>query len=296
MNENKYQSEDCLYGCQDNDILTTSAQNYTDCCQNPEVNTAEGMCIENEVGTDVQPRSSFTVTLHGNGGFINGAAVTTRTMWQPTPIGHLPLVDSPQQARFLGWSLSPTGTVIHPQLMIEGNMTLYARLNTANYNQMTRSELAQEILHRINGVSTTGRRISYNQLSGMHNGSGLSPRDNLRDTAAGRQATRAPHSGGTNPVVIGGSVFLQENLLRAILRMNDQFGTVTINSLAGGRHSPTSWHYEGRAVDFQSTDSRVNGINLVPMPTVTDFLRNTWGFNTTGSYYVHNFFHLEIRN
>jgi len=48
-------------------------------------------------------------------------------------------------------------------------------------------------------------------------------------------------------------VFLSPDLLRAILVMNDKFGSFTINAITGGDHTERliDEHYRGYAVDFQ---------------------------------------------
>ena len=132
----------------------------------------------------------------------------------------------------------------------------------------------------------------------MTNGNRRSAYMNLVDTADGLEATRSDVS--RTGAVIGGTVLLSVNLLRAILRINDRFGTVTINSLAGGRHSTTSNHYTGRAVDFQSVSWHVSGTNpLVRPEPIINYLRNTHRFTTQGlTDYIgeHNVFHLDILN
>lgn len=181
--------------------------------------------------------------------------------------------------------------------------------NPTDYNNMTRSQLAQEIIDRYRLRSVTGRHIRLPLWSvNMTNANRRSAYMNLVDTAARRQARRSDVSAllpdGTR-VPIGGYVHLQENLLRAILRVNDRFGTVTINSLAGGRHSPTSRHYTGRAVDFPADNSFVIGTSPLVLPqAIINYLRQA-GFDTGrfdigsaqgGSYSVPHLFHLEIHN
>lgn len=293
MNTNKYQNENNLCECQNDCIQMDSGQYHL----NPETNTEENRCINDGVGIDVQsvqPMSGFTVTLHGNGGTIGGAVRINQTFWHPISVADLPLIDLPRRvAGFLGWSFSATGPVLHPFTIIENNVSLFAR-------HMTRRELAQEILDRADGRSATGRRITLGTVDGTPDGSGLSPRDNLRDTAAGLASRRAPMSGGTSPVPIGGTVFLSEHLLRSILRVNDRWGNVRINALTGARHSPTSRHYQGMAVDFRSTSSVVDGTGVQASVIIADLrahrfnpgIYNT-GAATGGSYSMPGFFHLE---
>lgn len=69
---------------------------------------------------------------------------------------------------------------------------------------------------------------------------------NIRDTAAGQPARRT----------IGGTTPLDERMLAAVLRFYYDFGyTLEISEFAGGRHSRTSLHYSGLAVDIV----RING-------------------------------------
>jgi len=171
-----------------------------------------------------------------------------------------------------------------------------------DYNDMNRASLAQEILDRVQGMSSSGRRIelrSPGPTSAAREGTGRSPRENLQQTAAGQQAQRALTANDGQPV--GGTVFLSENLLRAILRTNDRFGRFQINALAGtGHNRPESRHYQGQAVDLAADGHtvRYTSPSVSGIPTVENYLRNTWGFITTGTYSnLHeSWFHLEIRN
>jgi len=278
------------------------AQNTNEMCQDvqPEM-LQEAEATIAHAGTDVQPRVGHVVTLHGNGGTVNGASTVTMTLVSRITIGELPRATP--NARFLGWSQSHTGSIMPPQILVDSDMILYARFeaSAAHYNQMTRGELAQEILHRQAGRSLSGRRITFNpNMDWITDENRRSVRANLEDTAAGLRATRptqAPRVGGGS--IPPGGVFLSENLLRAILRINDRFGNVTINTIAGGYHSgPGSRHYQGQAVDFRSNGSwQVYGTNPLVRPSVIwTYLRNTWGFDTTGSYEEPTWFHLEIRN
>jgi len=167
-----------------------------------------------------------------------------------------------------------------------------------HYNIMTRAELAQEILERHNGRSATGRRINLLRWSDMTDANRRSTVMNITDTAAGRQSTRSDVSSGENPATIGGTVFICENLLIAILRMSDQStGMLQINSLTGGRHYFRSRHYGEHirytalshmpfrciAVDMQVTGGLVNGTGR-SREEVLDHLENTWGFMTQRNF------------
>ena len=274
-------------GCEQGTIMCTCSQGETVLDVDEHVNESTGF--------NFQPLSGRTLTLRGNGGMVNGASTVTMTIASPMTIGNLPRATP--LARFLGWSFTPTGPVASNQIAIDSNMTLYARFDATNYNQMTRGELAQEILHRHHRRSLSNRQLTLMGAWGsMTNDARTTVYLNLVDTAAGLAARRAATSNRNDP--IGGSVFLTENLLRAILRVNDRFGAVTLNSLAGGRHTTESNHYSGRAVDFQSDNWRVRGPNVRPEP-ILDYLRGTRGFTTQpNSGYIGHItaFHLDILN
>ena len=160
-----------------------------------------------------------------------------------------------------------------------------------NYSAMNRRELAQEILNRHNGNSITGRRVYLvANLSQMNMTNRLSARANIQDTANGLRArTRAGEA----------DVYLSEDLLRAILYMNDQFGWLQINTIAGGNHSAGSRHFLGRAVDFQSNNYVVSNTGQRPA-AILNYLENNRRFltqrNHLNSPYIgnSNHFHLEI--
>jgi len=140
-----------------------------------------------------------------------------------------------------------------------------------NYNIMTRAQLAQEILNRYYGTSTTGRRITMPRwASNMTDANRRSAYMNIRDTANGLMATTRPERPNTH---------LNEDLLRAVLRMNDQYGTLQINAIAGGNHTGAAndEHYIGRAIDFQLNAGGLAG--RTPASILT-YLENTWGFRT----------------
>jgi hypothetical protein len=169
----------------------------------------------------------------------------------------------------------------------------------ATYNSMSREELAQEILDRHHNRSASGRHISLRfWASNMTDENRRSAYMNIVDTAAGLEATRSDVS--DTGVAIGGTIPLSIHLLRAILLINDRFGTVTINSLTGGWHRTHSNHYTGRAVDFQAVNWRVYGTNPpVQAGPIIDYLRNTHGFvtqNPRGYIGEDNVFHLDILN
>ena len=180
-----------------------------------------------------------------------------------------------------------------------------------DYNTLSREALAQEILNRYIGSSTTGQFIDLRGWGTlMTNANRRSVYMNLVDTANGDMATTRPEMQ---------NVYLAENLLIAILRINDTFGTITINAIAGGDHTgrPNDEHFLGVAADFQANpdyfleratlpdfirpeDSNRN----VRYEDVLQYLEETWGFMTQrnsggqardSTYYGNpRAFHLEI--
>ena len=160
---------------------------------------------------------------------------------------------------------------------------------TANVNE--RQQLAQEILNRYYGRSSTGRRILMPRWSSnMTDANRRSAYMNIRDTANGLRATTRPEQA---------NVYLSTELLRAILYMSNSHNNIQINAIAGGNHGGGSQHYQGRAVDFQSNNHIINGTGLRPA-AMLDYLENTRRFRTQrnyrGSQYVGDdrHFHLEI--
>ena len=133
---------------------------------------------------------------------------------------------------------------------------------TQGYNSMDRRSLAQEIIDRHRGL-VPDRFISLRWwASNMTDANRRSVFANLEDTASGLRATRTDSA--SDGTLVGGTVFLSEHLLRAILHLNDRFGSFALNSIVGGRHySNTSRHYQGIAVDIQR-GSGVEGIAESP--------------------------------
>jgi len=166
---------------------------------------------------------------------------------------------------------------------------------------MSSRELAREIFNRHNGVSVTGRRIYLRELRHddppLTNENGRSSYANICDTAEGNRARTRPFLNDNRTIVP--DVFLTENLLRAILVINDEFngpGILTINTIAGGNHTQNlnDEHYLGKAVDFSSENHIVRGTGQTPDCILTRLAAR--GFITQRHGYVgfHNFFHLEI--
>ncbi|MCL1863462.1 MAG: InlB B-repeat-containing protein, partial [Defluviitaleaceae bacterium] len=115
---------------------------------------------------------------------------------------------------------------------------------TATYTHLNRQELARELIRRHNNQQI----LIMGAWGSMSTVAGTTSICNIRQTAEGRMATTGIPSGQTTPIA---NTYLSEDLLRAILMLNDRFGRFQINSIAGGRHSRNSNHYRGRAVDFQ---------------------------------------------
>jgi len=191
------------------------------------------------------------VTLHGNGGTINGMATMTMqiTSGQHITFGDLPRAMPPARTpwmRFLGWAFSHIGPVMPAQIMVDSGMTLFARFD--DYENMNRRALAQEILNRFHGTSVSGRRILIPQLfNNATNANGLSAFANLTQTAAGQEALRPQFNGDENNsarVGIGGTVPIFESLLRAVLCISDRYdNSIQINALVGTWHYRNSRHY-----------------------------------------------------
>lgn len=274
--------------------MNINEQQSNECHEGQEIQMVDSQCCDDgmqEAG-DAQPNSwSFTVTLQGNGGFINGASSVEMNLASPIAVGNLP--NPTPAARFLGWSHAPTGQVLPPQMLIDSNERVYARFaaTPAHYNQMTRSELAQEIMHRHMGRSLSNRHILLStQFGNVANRT--TTVCNIRDTAAGLPASRPPMSGGTPSEPIGGTIPICENLLRAILRISDHYydpsrGPIQINSFAGARHYRYSRHYGTHrnapnlciAADIRRDGDIVRGTG-VSLEDVLDFLEDDWGFRT----------------
>lgn len=132
------------------------------------------------------------------------------------------------------------------------NKQMFTR-HSGNYYELTAAELAAEILARGNitypFTSTGGYRAQAKQ--------------NLVDTSNGKKA----YGNG------GKRVALSRSLLVAILLLNDEYGNLGINSLAGGVHSFGSNHYYGVAADFHNVGSqKYRGYQI--NRNLTKFLKN----------------------
>ena len=205
----------------------------------------------------------------------------------------------PEGTRLIVLGVSTNGERTHVQVGTERGWVRTDRMglpdlipvNGMNYRTMNEQQLAQEILNRHHGTSTSGRRITLLvTFEDMNVTNGRSSFGNIRDVAAAKGAMT--HWGRRD---------LSPDLLRAMLRMNDQFGTFQVNTIAGGMHlgGSNDPHARGLAVDIQSTNHIVNGISQTPT-AILNHLEGVWNFRTQrnhrGSTYVgsSHHFHLEI--
>lgn len=69
-------------------------------------------------------------------------------------------------------------------------------------------------------------------------------RQNIVDTAAGRQASRSAYEGAP-----GGTVSLDVGMLQGVLTLSQEY-TLSISEFCGGSHSPNSRHYAGVTADI----------------------------------------------
>jgi hypothetical protein len=103
--------------------LDEHGQNYGNAIRDPNLSSSNA--------TLSAPKALFTVTLMPNGGLIGGDNVPKQyPMFGPIAVGNLEI---PQPfSGFRGWSTSPSGLILGSFLMIEGNITLYARYGLSN--------------------------------------------------------------------------------------------------------------------------------------------------------------------
>ena len=122
-----------------------------------------------------------------------------------------------------------------------------------NYDTWNRQRLAREILDRP-GITFRNWCSEVPTQCGAR-----SVIENFRSASRGeRSATRPRLPDGRNVP----DVLLNEDLLRAILVLNDRFGSFQINAVAGQYHRDNRLddeHYLGRAVDIQLTNGRLGG-------------------------------------
>lgn len=105
-----------------------------------------------------------------------------------------------------------------------------------------RAELAARIL------ASPSISLATSHISGVADRANA--RQNIEDTAAGRDATRSSY--GTAP---GGTVALDRRLLTALLDLAGTY-TFSVVELCGGSHNGNSRHYVGVAVDVGTIDGR----------------------------------------
>jgi len=165
-----------------------------------------------------------------------------------------------------------------------------------DYEAMDRVELAQEILRRhynvINNAHESEPRIYLRELTNpppaLTDENGRSSYANIRNTANGEMAITRTTLNDGRPVP---NTELSEDLLRAILRINDRFGTIAVNTIAGGDHTQSlrDEHYLGLAADFTVnatvTSTRGAGVvqNNITMGNrleIIEYLQDKWGFIT----------------
>jgi hypothetical protein len=89
-------------------------------------------------------------------------------------------------------------------------------------------------------------------VSGVHDNA--TAQQNIIDTANGKPAARSHY--GNAP---GGTVVLHQTILLALLKISQSF-PIGVSEIAGGSHSPDSFHYQGLAFD-------INRINTKPVST-----------------------------
>lgn len=254
----------------------------------------------------------FTVTFEPNGDRVS-LSVNSMTVLQGTPITNMPIPTRTNYI-FLGWFTQQTGGVRRDNGFVPtANIRLFARW--MNYDTMSREELAQELLDRHRGVSASGRTLTLREVFAQTDIiNRLSPYANIEDTANGLRAEtrRFFEQNPDNPNPPTGTpapaVFLSIDLLIAMLRMNDRFGSYTVNTISGANHfgGQRDEHIRGMAVDFQSHNYVMEGIGQRPNP-VLDYLEGTWRFRTQRNrheheeYFAHrnylgwhNHFHLSI--
>jgi hypothetical protein len=138
----------------------------------------------------------------------------------------------------LGWIKEVTSKFIVPVVELIG----------------TPQELANQIL--------VNQRISLATTHVSGHADTASSQQNIRDTAAGEQASRSSY--GTAP---GGHINLDRRLLRGLLRLTTTF-SFRVSELAGGEHTARSPHYDGRAADIDMINGRKVAANN---PNVHDF-------------------------
>jgi len=165
-----------------------------------------------------------------------------------------------------------------------------------DYETMDRVALANEILRRhdnvINNAPETEPRIYLRELfnppPALTDKNGRSSYANIRATANNQVATTRPTLNNGASV---SDTYLSEDLLRAILRINDRFGIIAVNTIAGGNHTqnPRDEHYLGMAADFtvnasvpstRGAGTVSNSITMNNRLQIINYLQDEWDFIT----------------
>jgi len=148
----------------------------------------------------------------------------------------------------------------------------------SDYRRMSREQLAQEILNR------PGIDLNPSISSDVQERDLRTPRDNIYHTSQGEPVRTRPHYeiegpiSGRTPVV--DSVFLSRYLLETILLLNDEFGSIQINAIAGLNHDGgrSDEHIRGMAIDMTRIRDTDTG-HFINSDIVFDSLHNQ-GFVT----------------
>lgn len=107
----------------------------------------------------------------------------------------------------------------------------------------TRAATARAILR------TSGISLAAAHQGGTHAGS--TAKANITDTANGKGALTSPWGHKPNR-----RVALDPGMLNGLLKLNTQYKyRITVSEIVGGKHSSTSRHYAGKAIDI----SHING-------------------------------------
>lgn len=91
--------------------------------------------------------------------------------------------------------------------------------------------------------------------------------DNIRDACNGTAASRSHYtcSECPKPGAPGGTVCLQDILLRYMLSLAAKVGYIHVNEIAGACHTCRSLHYQGRAVDIDPTKSKTKAQDMIDL-------------------------------
>ena len=154
------------------------------------------------------------------------------------------------------------------------------------YLNMTRAELAREILNRIDDPNRS-IIITAARPNGSRVGDRRSARENLEDTANGLMATTRPGRDNAH---------LNTHLLRAILLIDDwdYVSTFRINFIAGATHdnnNPRNSHYRGTAIDIAQLNSRI--ATRQTQGDVANYLRGL-GFDVRSEFATAGIWHVQV--